>query len=168
MVSVRILHIPHGEGPYWAVIKTDHSSKLNWADLKIIWHKFYLMILGQDSSNHIGPFKTLPPEYFVCIYWTNLTKFSSKTYDWIFLKISWICTVPNAHISLWLYKMCQMVATFSVLSSNQNCKKHTLKQNRPVQVRNKHTPYIIPFFLWNKRHIISLWLMWEAEESTLP
>ena len=28
------------------------------------------------------------------------------------MKIWLICTVPNAHISLCLYKMCQMVATF--------------------------------------------------------
>ena len=47
--------------------------------------------------------------------------------------------------SSWLYKMCQTVAAFSVLSSHQNSKKHTLKQNREVQVGNKHEPYIIPF-----------------------
>ena len=70
------------------------------------------MILCQDSSNDIGPLKTLPPEYLVCIYWGILTKFSLETYEWTFLKISLICTVPNAHISLWPYKMCQMVATF--------------------------------------------------------
>ena len=71
------------------------------------------MILGQDSSNHIGPLKTVPPEYLVCIYWEILTKFSSETYECrTFLKISLICTVLNAYITLWPYKMCQMVATF--------------------------------------------------------
>ena len=70
------------------------------------------MILGQDSSNHIGPLKTLPLEYLVCIYWEIITKFSSETYEWTFLKISLICTVPNAHISLWLYKMCRIGTTF--------------------------------------------------------
>ena len=109
LVSKRVL--PHGEGPYCAVIKPEHSNKLYLADLKIIWHIFYLMILGQDSSNHIGPLKTLPLEYFVCIYWEKQTKFSAETYEWVFLKIKWICTVSNAHISLWLYKMCQTVAT---------------------------------------------------------
>ena len=32
--------------------------------------------------------------------------------EWVFLKIKWICTVPNAHIALWFYKMRQRVATF--------------------------------------------------------
>ena len=71
------------------------------------------MILGQHSSNHIGPLKTLPPEYFVCIYWEIFKRFSSETYEWTFLIIlvsSALC--KNAHISLWLYKMCQMVAIF--------------------------------------------------------
>ena len=97
---------------------TAPSSKLNIVEsynvtiLKIICHMFYLMILGQDSSNHIGPLKTLPPEYFVCyIYWETLTKLSSETYQWTFLK-RWICTLPIVHLSLWLYKMCQIVVTF--------------------------------------------------------
>ena len=62
---MRVLLIPHGEEPYCSVIKTEHSSKLNWADLKIIRHIF---------SYHIGPLQTLPPGYFVCIYCENLTK----------------------------------------------------------------------------------------------
>ena len=35
-----------------------------------------------------------------------------ETYERTFLKINLICTVPNAHISLWLYKIYQMVASF--------------------------------------------------------
>ena len=85
-------------------------------------YMYIILYLGQDSSNHIGPLKTLPPECFVCIYWEILTKASSETYEWTLLKISLICTVPNAHISSWLYKMCQMVATFF-------CVKILLKQN---------------------------------------
>ena len=101
------------------------------------------MILGQDSSNHIGPLKTLPPEYFVCIYWENLTKFSAETYEKVFMK-----NKMDLHYAKCAYiKYVKRLLHFSVLSSHQNCKKHTLKQNRAVQVGNKHEPYIIPFLL---------------------
>ena len=42
--------IPHGEGSYYAVIKTEHSSKLYWADFKVIRHIFYLKILRTNIS----------------------------------------------------------------------------------------------------------------------
>ena len=48
LASVRVLHIPHGEGPYCALIKTEHNSKLYWADLKKIWHYILYYILFDD------------------------------------------------------------------------------------------------------------------------
>ena len=45
---MRVLHIPHGEGPYCALIKSKHSSKLYWGDLKIIWHYILNYILLDD------------------------------------------------------------------------------------------------------------------------
>ena len=48
LATVRVLHIPHGDWPYCAFIKTKHGSKLNWADLKIIWHYILYYILFDD------------------------------------------------------------------------------------------------------------------------
>ena len=48
LASVRDLHISHGEGPYCALIKTEHSSKLYWADLQIILHYILYYILFDD------------------------------------------------------------------------------------------------------------------------
>ena len=45
LASVRVLHIPHCEGPLCALIKAEHSSKLYWTDLKIIWHYILYYIL---------------------------------------------------------------------------------------------------------------------------
>ena len=89
------------------------------------------MILGQDSSNHIGPLKTLPTESLVGIYWEILTQFSLETYEWTFVKITLICTVPNAHISLWLYKMCQMVATFFCVKFSTNLQETHIETELP-------------------------------------
>ena len=73
LASVRVLYMPHGEGPYCALITTEYSYKLYWADLKIILHYILCYILFDDPwprffksywSIEIGP---LPPEYSVCI-----------------------------------------------------------------------------------------------------
>ena len=48
------------------------------------------------------------------------------------------------------------VADLVSLSSRQNCKKHVLKHNRPVQVWNKHESYIIPFFVCGIRDRLSV------------
>ena len=60
LVSVRVLHIPRGEEPYCSVIKTEHSSKLYWADLKYFGTYFIIMLVNYKlcrqsiSSEHIG------------------------------------------------------------------------------------------------------------------
>ena len=127
------------------------SSKLNIVVshtgpiLKIIWYIFYLMILGKDSSNHIGPLKTLPPEYYVYIYFEILTKLSSETYEWPFLKISWIFTLPNEHISLCLYKMCQMVATFFCVKFSPKLQETHIETEPPsAGWKQARIIYIIP------------------------
>ena len=74
---MRVLPIPHGEGPYCALVKTEHSSKLYWADLKIIWHDILYYILFDDPwprlFNSYWSIENFAPEYFVCIYWEILT-----------------------------------------------------------------------------------------------
>ena len=80
----------------------------------IIWHYILYYILFDDPWPRF--FKSyLSIENFATRVFRLeiLTKFSSETYEWTLLKISLICTVSNLHISFWLYKMCQMVATFS-------------------------------------------------------
>ena len=113
------------------------------------------MILGQDSSNHIGPLKTLPPEYFFCInmYWEILTKFSSETYEWTLLKISLTCTVPNVHISFWLYKMCQMVATFSFVKFTPKLQETHIEAELPsTGWKQARIPYYFIFVceIWDR------------------
>ena len=114
--GLSVLHIPHDEGPYCALIKTEHSSKLYWTDLKIICHYILYYILFDDPWPRIfksyWSIENFASRVFGLYILGNFDKFSSETYEWTFLKISLICNVPNAHISLWLYKMCQMVATF--------------------------------------------------------
>ena len=83
----------------------------------IIWHYILYYILFDDPwprffKSHWSIENFAARVFRLYVYWEILTKFSSETYKWTFLKISLICTVPNAHISLWLYNMCQMVATF--------------------------------------------------------
>ena len=47
------------------------------------------------------------------------------------MKISLIFTVPNAHISLWLYKMCQMVATFFCVKFSSKLQETHIKTELP-------------------------------------
>ena len=132
LASMRVLHIPHGEGQCCAVIKTEHSSKLYWADSKIIWHYVFYYILFDDPwprffKSYWSIENFAAREYFVCILWEILTKFSAENYEWTFLKIS----VPNAHISSWLYKMCHMVATFFCVKFSPKLQETHIKAELP-------------------------------------
>ena len=53
--------------------------------------------------------------------------------------------MPNAHASLRLYKICQIVATFFCVKFSAKLQETHIEQNRAVQVGYKHEPYIIPF-----------------------
>ena len=75
LASVRDLHIPHGEGPYCALIKTEQSSKLYWADLKIILHYILYYILFDDPW----------PRFFKS-YW-SIEKFAARVFGLYILGI---------------------------------------------------------------------------------
>ena len=69
LASVHLLHIPRGEWPYCALIKTEHSSKLYWADLKIIWKYILYYILFDDPW----------PSFFKS-YW-SIENFAAGVFD---------------------------------------------------------------------------------------